>query len=236
MAREDSSSPKPALVGLSSRAVFGHRKSITSVAWNSSGEKLLVAGDSAGVRVFDAAGLNTRDLNERDSTLYDGHRDSIEALVSSPACPHSFATAALDQTANLYDLRAGPRPTKSVKLCSGGIHVAWCPDGSCIVVGDNKDKLYVVEARRFEGARPSPKELSDAKLIAPRWERKTMINQMQWHRTGKVLFLARGDGQVGAYTWPGMDHIQYLSGHRANCLSIAVDPTGRYVSSASFSG
>lgn len=217
MAREEVSTPKPALVGLASRAVVGHKKNISSVSWTSNGEKLLVAGDGHGVRVYDAAGLGSRDLIERDSTLFDGHKGSIEALVPCPTSPNIFATASLDQTANMYDMRVGTRPAKSLKLSSGGINMAWCPDGSYIVVGDNNDRLYLIDAKRFEVTRDLRESGKD----------KVMVNQMQWHRTGKVLFLARGDGQVAVHAWPTLKFLQYLSGHRANCLSIAVDPTGR---------
>jgi THO complex subunit 3 len=215
MARQNSSNGFSKLVGLATRTACGHKSSVTAVAWSCCGSQLLAGGDNTTVRVYETDKLAARDLlTERDSLCFTGHKAQIEHVVAAPNDLSLFATTGYDKVVNVYDIRKGRGPVCSLPLGSHeGVSMAWSDDGKWIVTGDAADAIYIVNAEKREVSRT--------------FQRKVEVNQMRWAQQGDLMFLALGDGRVEIVSWPEMRHLRYLMGHRARCLCIAVDPTGR---------
>lgn len=204
------------LVNMATRTAGGHRSTVTTVAWNADGSKLLAGGDSSTVRAYETDRLAMRDLlAERESVAFTGHTMQIEHVVSAPGDRDLFATTGRDCAIKLYDFRSKSRkPSYSVPLGQrDGVSMVWSPDGKWIVVGDSEDVVYIVNAEKGEVSRTI--------------KREGQVNQMRWSESGDLMFLALGDGRVEVAAWPSMRLLRHLLGHRARCLCIAVDPFGR---------
>jgi WD40 repeat protein len=200
--------------GLATRIAIGHKKAVTALRWTCDGAQLAAGGDKSGIRVFDAERLFQRDqTHDADSRILTGHTNNIDHIVACPNNPSLLVSAGADKLVNMYDLRSGASPVQACSTDNPNINMDWSPDAKNLVVGDREDNLYVIDVGKME--------------IVRRVQRSVEVNQMRWNRSGSLLLLACGDGNVQVMSWPDMVPKHKLRGHRDRCYSVACDPTGQ---------
>lgn len=208
----------PLLSSLESRRCYGHRTSVSAIAWNLDGSRLLAAGDSSGVLVFDATRLESSNYPDQRSQFdCRGHSKTISSVVASPTSPDMFVTAGQDQLLNVYDMRIGTRHVHSFTLPSRCLYADWSPDGNAIGVGLASNTVTFIDCLSW-------KEKVDRKLTFD----TSNVNQFRWTPDGRRILFGRGDGSVDIYDWAKHKFSQTFKGNVTACLSVACDPLLRY--------
>ncbi|KAI0567500.1 THO complex subunit 3 [Gracilaria domingensis] len=205
---------------LESKRCFGHRSSVTAVAWNLDGSRLLAAGDASTVLVYDTQSLAMSTRPERNF-LHEchGHTKNIEAMVPSQTSPDMFVTGGVDCLINVYDTRTGSRAIHSVPTDSKCLFADWAPDGNTVAIGLSSNMIYFVDCLSWTVRKKMPFDVE--------------VNQFRWTPDGRRIMFTRGDGSVDAFSWPSLDHIITIQGHVDACFGVACDPKGRFVAIAS---
>eukprot|EP00124_Ichthyophonus_hoferi_P002424 Ihof_evm1s165 gene=Ihof_evmTU1s165 len=203
-----------------------HQRKIQTVAWNSEGEKKdnstpLLAVGSADPQVYVYPCTST-ELGE--PRILSGHTDGIKQVMWAPK-PHSniLATASLDKTVKVWDMRAHSKPIKSFTneepLC-----INWSPDGQqlgMIVKGHNDDIFIAYDLRGS----------TDRKVVDKKFQKQ--LNQFTWTASGNEVMFATKKGTVILASYPKMKTISFATGHTGPCYSIALDNTGRKFTTSS---
>lgn len=204
------------LSSLDTKHFYGHRKSVSAVAWNLNGSRLAAGGDNSAILIWDTDTFESGSRHER-RWIYEcrGHTNNIEVVLASPTSPDIFASAGLDCRVNLYDVRTGPNPTVSITTDSTCLFGEWGPDGNSIAIGSSTNNLYLIDCLSQRVTKKIPFDGE--------------VNQFRWSKDGKRLHLTRGEGCVDVYEWPSMKMITALRGHSNSCMGIACDPLGRFV-------
>ena len=162
----------------------------------------------------------------RQSTDLKGHAAPIERVAFNPAKDAELCSLSTDGVLRIWDVRS--------KACSNEVRdlgeartLAWSPDGEFLLVGNRDNKLFVIHR-----AQSTP---VDVRLQPSR------ANDMAFCWSGKKVFVAYADGRVRILSFPELEPVlraNYdgvegesveftLRGHSAECLSIALSPTGR---------
>lgn len=203
-----------AISALESKRCFGLRTSVSAVAWNQDGTRLLAAGDASTVLAFDTDRLEASTYPEQ-RWLYESrsHDKKITSLVSSPTSPEMFATASLDCKLCVYDMRVGPRAMETFPLSSRCLYADWAPDSNTIAVALSSDIAVFVDCLT--------------------WKVKNEVDlgnetfQFRWTPDGKRVLFGRSDGSVDCYDWPSFKKIASFKGSVGPNVGVAVDPTSR---------
>jgi WD40 repeat protein/serine/threonine protein kinase len=231
-----------------------------SIAWNCSGTRL-ACGDKDGVlRVWDPAN-HTEIWHVQVST------NDLRCVAWSPDSKR-LATAARNGTTGMlaiWDAATGKR-ISAFPLRGPGYHrgLAWCPDGSCVAAGTQKD-VQILEAvsGRERGLlkghadvvgsvawSPDSKRLASAASDASVkiWDassgRETQtllghagpVREVAWHPDGTRLVSAGQDKTVIIWEPAGGLAIGSLGGHEHPVTSVAWSPDGTRLASSDSSG
>ncbi|CAK7267599.1 hypothetical protein SEPCBS119000_002633 [Sporothrix epigloea] len=171
----------------------------------------------------------------RQSTELKGHSAAIEKIAFNPIKDAELCSMSADGVIRFWDVRT-KTCTHEVRGLGEANTMAWAPDGECLVVGssspDNKSGGFQVHILDQSQSTPLTSQLQ-----------ATRVNDVAFCWSGKRVFLAMGDGQTRILSIPELEpalRVSYavgegessefsLKGHSADCLSVALSPTGRFL-------
>ena len=169
----------------------------------------------------------------RQSTELKGHAAAIEKVAFNPIKDAELCSMSADGVIKFWDVRT-KTCTHEVRDLGEATTLAWAPDGDYLIVGsrakDAKEdghKLYVLDR-------------TQSTPVAVQTQ-SVRVNDVAFCWSGKRVFVATGDGRTRILSFPELEpvlRVNYqvgegesaefsLKGHSADCLSVALSPTGR---------
>eukprot|EP01096_Ripella_sp_DP13-Kostka_P003074 TRINITY_DN1439_c0_g1_i1.p1 TRINITY_DN1439_c0_g1~~TRINITY_DN1439_c0_g1_i1.p1 ORF type:complete len:377 (+),score=157.26 TRINITY_DN1439_c0_g1_i1:102-1133(+) len=155
-------------------------------------------------------------------TKFDQHHGAVLSLAVSPD-GNTFVSSSADQTAKVFDIRAGNMTQISLTGHTGDIEAtAFFPGGTAIATGseDRTAKLYDIRAGQ---------EMITYQVNAP-------VFSLDFSKTGRYLFIAKEDSTNAAAVWDAMrgEEISTLKGHKDFIGGIGVSGDGLAVATSSW--
>ena len=194
--------------GNKTRDLLGHDGYIGSVKFIEQGTKVVSAGGDAEVKLWDA------ERGQEIATLY-GHQADAGS-ISFPAAGTSeqvFCTGSVDKTVKMWDLRQ--RACAMTFEAEGEINcVSMFPDGNAVVAGCETCNRSAVEGTAKEEWEDTTGaatffDIRSGAIISKFTRRKQKCTNVQWSRSGRILFISYEDGNVGMWdpwTQGGIKH------------------------------
>ncbi|KAJ3096303.1 hypothetical protein HDU97_006033 [Phlyctochytrium planicorne] len=103
-------------------------------------------------------GIKRELQGSKDATDLKGHQGDIDQVAWDPLDSERLATASVDKTVRLWDMRS-PGKAKSVITTAGeNINVCWSPDGRYISVGNKDDVISFIDLRGGTDSKSGKKE------------------------------------------------------------------------------
>ncbi|KFY55668.1 hypothetical protein V497_06837 [Pseudogymnoascus sp. VKM F-4516 (FW-969)] len=202
----------------SARGVGSH--AIRCLDWNPLGTLIASGSADRTLRVW-----NPDRPVVRYSTELKGHDSSIEKVAFNPVKDAELASLSADGVLKLWDVRT-KTCTSEVKGLGSAVSLAWHPDGDGIIVGNKTDNLFLIDPVQ-------------AKVVAE-YAQDVQTNEIAFCWSGKRIFVSTGEGRVKILSYPDLqpvfqcgweDKPLTLNGHTSSCLSLALQPTARYLAS-----
>ncbi|OAA53759.1 WD repeat-containing protein [Niveomyces insectorum RCEF 264] len=194
---------------------------VRSISWNPLSTLVATGSSDRSVRVW-----NPDKPNVRFSTELKGHTAPIERVAFNPVKDAELCSVSADGVAKFWDVRT-MACTNEVKDLGGAVTLAWAPDGDALVLGNRDNNLFVLSPTQ-----PTPVAVK---------KQPTRTNDLAFCWSGKKVFTAAGDGRTRILSFPDLEpvfRVNYavrdgesaefsLKGHTAECLTVAMSPTGR---------
>jgi len=182
--------------------------------WNCTGTQLATGSSDHSVKVWKLDAASNRSLS-LESDLR-SHGDSVMYLRWHPSEPDRLAsTSGREKSLKFWDSRAG-KNTATLSTPGNNLYFAWSKDGNQIVVGNQKDVVCVVDVRKMS--------------ITGQVVFKYQVNEPAFLSHDRLLL---GTGRHGSalevVSFPEMEPLKHYVGHTASVLSVAVDPSQKYV-------
>lgn len=184
----------------------GHRKSIYSVAWNSSGSTLATGSADCLVKIW-----HLRQTNLVSDIELRGHSDSVNQVVWHPTESATLASVSNDNTFRIWDSRSTKR-SNSVKTQGANINSAWSPDGLTLAVGDIEKSLTFYDARTWQ--------------VVNKFSSKFSLNEMAWDKSGSVLVVTTSQYTCLVINHVTLEVLTTLEAHTDSVNCIAFSPLG----------
>eukprot|EP00850_Spirogloea_muscicola_P004517 SM000019S05061 [mRNA] locus=s19:698378:702152:+ [translate_table: standard] len=213
--REPTPPPGNPFRDLNVREYVGHRKSVHSVAWNSTGRKLASGSTdyTANIWHIDPAGSGKTGGAGKEVELR-GHTSSVEQVCWHPSHPDTVATCSFDRSVRLWDARSG-KLSQEARLSGENINIAFNPEGTHIAIGNTADELTIIDVRKFK------------QVIKKKFTYE--VNELSWNRKGDLFFVTTGNGStVEVMPHLSTQTLHTVAAHTHGCYSIDFDQTGRY--------
>ncbi len=151
------------LTGTNQRAIEAHDQAVTSVAFNTSGDRIVTTSSDSTARVWTIDGKNISTLN--------GHAGVVLSAEFSRKGDF-IVTAGLDGTVRLWSVGSGD-PFATVRVHDGAIlRASFSPDGKSIVMGDEEGRLYLLACdvcHPFDDILLLAEDLKPRKLTFDEW-------------------------------------------------------------------
>ncbi|GKT39965.1 THO complex subunit mft1 [Colletotrichum spaethianum] len=197
-----------------------HQHSIRSIAWNPLGTLVATGSSDKTLRVW-----NPEKPNVRFSTDLKGHLAAIEKVAFNPVKDAELCSVSNDGVVKFWDVRS-KTCTNEIKGLGDAFTLVWAPDGQTLVVGNKADNIFVLSPTR-------------STPIASH-QQPSQTNQIAFCWSGEKIFLTTGEGRTRILTYPDFKPaFQFnveneskeftLNGHTSSCLSVELQPTGRYL-------
>jgi len=196
---------------LKSKDYNGHKKKIHSLAWNVQGQKLASGSVDQTVRVWT---IDPRGTHQTPETELTGHKDAVDQLCWHKSNPDLLATASGDKTVRIWDAKVA-KCLQVIETKGQNINISWSYDGNYLAVGNKKDVISIIDARKFK--------------IEKEHKWGFQVNEMAWSRNGEFLLLSTGTGDVEILKFPSMDRVHTSKAGGGNCFCLEFDPKGRYL-------
>lgn len=193
---------------------------IRCLDWNVLGTLIASGSADRTLRVW-----NPDRPNVRYSTELKGHEASIEKVAFNPVKDAELCSLSADGVLKLWDVRT-KTCINEVKDLGSAVSLAWHPDGESILVGNKIDKLFIIDPHQSQP-------------IAE-YQQDVQTNDIAFCWSGKKVFLSTGEGRVKILSYPDLEPIFLrpwedkpftLNGHTSSCLSLALQPSARYLAS-----
>ncbi|KAI8586367.1 WD40-repeat-containing domain protein [Geranomyces variabilis] len=210
------------------RELRGHKQKVLTVGWSADGKKLCSGSADQTARVW----TNIERTSNRDALELKAHTGEVDQLCWDPTDPERLATASLDSSVIMWDLRSADRSKtapyiRKVQTSGENINLCWSPDGRNIAVGSKEDVVAFIDTRGGGDSR------SEKKYVWHTIKNEVEINEISWNLAGDLFFMTTGQGTVRIVDFPGFKDVLDLRAHTANLYCLDFDPKGRYFATGS---
>ncbi|PHH91558.1 hypothetical protein CDD83_11209 [Cordyceps sp. RAO-2017] len=202
----------------SSRGAGTH--SIRSIAWNPLGTLIATGSIDKTLRVW-----NPEKPHVKFSTELKGHNSAVEKVAFNPTKDAELCSVSTDGVVKFWDVRT-KGCFNEVKGLGDALSLVWAPDGQRLLVGNKEDTVF---------------SLSPTQATPVSSHKQTMqTNEIAFSWDGNKVFATTSEGRTRILTYPAFEPVfkyQYydppreftLHGHTCSVLSVAHQPTARYV-------
>ncbi|ERT01273.1 THO complex subunit 3 [Sporothrix schenckii 1099-18] len=200
---------------------------VRTIAWNPLSSLVATGSSDRTVRVW-----NPDKPVVRQSTELKGHTAAIEKVAFNPIKDAELCSLSADGAVKFWDVRT-KTCTNEVRVPGEASTLVWAPDGDYLIVGgkekgsSDSHKIFILERTLTA---PTAVNTMPART-----------NDMAFCWSGKRVFVATGDGRTRILSFPELEPVLKvnhtvgegesdefsLKGHSAECLSVALSPTGR---------
>ncbi|KAI9731659.1 MAG: hypothetical protein M1818_007789 [Claussenomyces sp. TS43310] len=192
---------------------------IRCLDWNPLGTLVATGSADRTLRVW-----NPDRPNIRNSTELKGHEAPIEKVAFNPVKDAELCSVSNDGVVKFWDVRT-KACINEVKGLGDAFTLAWHPDGDTVIVGNKADTIFFLDATK------------STPIAAHQQDIQT--NQIVFCWSGTKIFVTTGEGRVKILNYPdltpaygiraGEEKPFSLNGHTSSCLSVALQPTARYL-------
>lgn len=188
-----------------------HTRPLTDLKWNRDGDFLASVSKDKTTKV---SALKPDGSLKLVHTVPSSHMPA--KLSWHPLLPICFAVCGEDKNVDIWDVRA-TRATTRIPSLGNNINLSWSPDGKSLAVGNNSDKLIVLDTTTGKCSQP----------LSFNYE----INEMSWSANSDHLLVATGciGGEMGGVNIVSFDAskelkvLTHLPSHNSNCFNLAID-------------
>lgn len=188
-----------------------HKAAIHSLRWNPDGSILASGGKDKAVHIHRVTESELI-LDQRYTNF--GHTNDIDQLCWNPENPIILATASVDKTIKIWDVRFAD-PVMSIKLKNENMTVCWSNDGATVAVADKADVVSFLDSRI------GFKILKEQKF-------QFEVNEITWNKDNDLFFITSGDGNIHVLSYPDLQTQLVIDAFASPCVCIRFDPTGKY--------
>jgi len=157
-----------------------HSGAIYDVQWNCDGTYLASACADKTVKI---AALDAKNGTVRMVQTCTG-MTSPRQVCWHPTESSTFAIAGEDKIVELWEVR-DQKPKARISTGGGNINISWSPSGKHICVGNDYNKLLLIDV--------SSQQVIPNSHLSMKYE----VNQMAWGATGSHIVLASGEEDMG---------------------------------------
>lgn len=193
------------------KSIKAHRKAVYCTQFNCNGELLATGSADQTIKVWKIDDA----LSGKTEAELRGHADAVTNLAWHPTSPHRLASISSsgDRSVRFWDSRLG-KSTATLDLFAGNLYLAWSPDGESLAVGNKQDVVSIIDTRKL--------------TVSNKFSYKQQVNALSWSPEGELFFQATGSA-VEVFRWPGMKRCASMAGHTAPVMSLAFDPSHKYI-------
>lgn len=219
------------------KQLIGHNDEIIDVKYLHNGTHIVIATNSAQLRVFELETLSGR--------LVSGHTDLVLAVDVSPD-GRFIASSSKDNTVRIWETTSGSyRCVATLTGHTEAVHaVAWSQGGSQFVVSGSKDKTIKMwdlsflstAAKNAKNAKPEAAFLEHRSVDSAAYTKKAhekVINSMAVAPNDRVFATASQDKTIKLWDAATGELQATLAGHRRGVWHVEFSPVERCLLSAS---
>lgn len=188
-----------------------HKSSIHIIRWNPDGNILASGGKDKQLNIHR---VKEAEIVVDPQNSIHGHTSEIDHICWNMEEPHLVATAALDRTLKIWDVRY-VEPIANVKLKNETVSLSWSSSGTDIAVADKADVVSFIDPKAgFKIGR-------DQKF-------QYEICELAWNKECDFLYIATGDGKLHLYSYPDLQNFMIIDAFGSSCGCLRFDKTGKY--------
>ncbi|KAG7097347.1 hypothetical protein E1B28_004702 [Marasmius oreades] len=189
------------------------------VAWNCDGKKLAAVGVDKATRVWNP----DKSMEHRSAQMFSGgHADEVDYVSWNPTHPELFCTSSQkDRRIVFWDARQS-RYIQQIASKSAPNYTTYSPDGRTIMICSTANHTSFLSFG---------KEVEDSKeQWRPTDKVPTTASTGIFNHAGNGLILAHhAEHSVKVLDYPSMEARESAPAHVAGCVTLALDPRGRYL-------
>ncbi|RKO93986.1 WD40-repeat-containing domain protein, partial [Blyttiomyces helicus] len=199
---------------------------VLSVSWSMDGKRLASGSADRTARVW--SNLD-KPINKIESIELTGHTGEVDQLKWSPKDPEVLATASVDHSVRLWDMRNTRQSVHRFATSGENINICWHPSATVFAVGNKEDVISIIDVRGGTNSRGDPNTVQTIK-------NDSETNEISWNYAGDLFFQTTGPGTVKILEYPGWKPIYELKAHTCICYCLDFDPKGRYFATGGADG
>lgn len=201
-------------------------KKILSVDWNHSGNYLAFFSTDSDIKIWN--------YEENDiSRAFDlrGHEKRVGQISWKPKDDNILASVGHDCTLKLWDLRSENtksggilKPLHNEKTKDPNFILSWHPEGNTIAIGNDKEQVSFYDTRNWKVIQTVGFQ-----------DKKCELNQIEWDKTGNMLFIPNTTGSVYVLDGnnPDISDMEVINAHFGTVFCISVSHDNQFLATGS---
>ncbi|KAH7103063.1 WD40 repeat-like protein [Auriculariales sp. MPI-PUGE-AT-0066] len=193
------------------------------IGWSCDGKYLAVCGNDKAIRVWQP----DRTIDLRGATSLTGaHGSSVDCITWHPSHPEILCSASKRDTKFVqWDTRT-QKPVQTLNLTRRPLNIQYAPDGSCIMVVDDDDRLSFIKPGEMSADGRRPWTYGEASRPGPD---AVPAYSAVWSHSSNAFFIGDSSGSVRVMENQSMEVLEKMNVHIGPCYVMALDPRGKYL-------